>query len=205
MGLANSPSAFSRVMSLVLRGLQWETCLINVDDTTIMSTDYFQHVQRLGVVLDRFRKARLLLKPSKCRLFQLQVKFLGHVVSAGKISVDPDKMAVIRGLQPPRNIKELRSMLGFCNYYRHFCPNFADIAVPLLQLLKKGVVFEWNESRQHAFTTLKAILTSSPVLCIIQDEGHLDLDVDASMYSAATALQAVSRRRTNFASIGISK
>jgi hypothetical protein len=189
MGLANSPSAFSRIMSPVLRGLQCETCLNYVDDTNIMSTDFSQDVQRLGAVLDKFRKAGLLLKPSKCRLFQLQDTFLGHVVSAGKNSVDPDKMAVISGLQPPRNIKELRSMLGFCNYYRNFCPNFADIVVPLLQLLKKGVVFEWKESRQRAFTTLEAILTSPPVLGIIQDEGDLVLDVNESLFLAAAVLQ----------------
>ena len=69
-GLYNAPATFQRVMELALRGLQWTTCLIYLDDIIIFGATFKEHMLRLTGVLQRIRKANLKLKPEKCELLQ---------------------------------------------------------------------------------------------------------------------------------------
>ena len=80
-GLANAPVTFERLMEDVLRGCQWEICLIYMDDVIVPSSTFQDSIARLELVFQRLSEANLKLKPSKCILFQRQVKFLGHMVS----------------------------------------------------------------------------------------------------------------------------
>ena len=88
-GLANAPSTFERLMEQVLSGLQWQICLVYLDDIIVFSRGVAQHVGRLQEVLDRLLAARLRLKQKKCKLFQAKVAYLGHVVSGEGIATDP--------------------------------------------------------------------------------------------------------------------
>ena len=88
-GLCNSPATFERLMECILRGLQWQTCLIYIDDVIIFSKDFDTHLERLREVLQRIGDAGLKISPKKCKLFQKQVKFLGHIVSENGIAPDP--------------------------------------------------------------------------------------------------------------------
>lgn len=78
--------------------------------------------------------------------------------------MDVEKVRVILKLQPPSNLKELRGFLGYVGYYRHFIRKYADLAMPLTQLLKKDVEYVWTDERNLAFESLKATLTTAPVL-----------------------------------------
>lgn len=81
MGLKSAPMTFQRVMELALQGLQWQSCLIYLDDVVIFSKTFDEHIERLSTVLDRIRTAGLKLKPEKCQFLQSEVIFRGHVVS----------------------------------------------------------------------------------------------------------------------------
>ena len=81
-------------------------------------------------------------KFSKCEFWLDQVVFLGHVVSAEGIKVDPTKIEVIVKWEPPRNVTEVRSFLGMAGYYRRFVRGFSIIAGPLTKLLRKRVEFQ---------------------------------------------------------------
>jgi hypothetical protein len=81
MGLKSAPMTFQRVMELALQGLQWQICLIYLDDVVIFSKTFDEHIERLSTVLDRIWTAGLKLKPEKLQFFQSEVIFLGHVVS----------------------------------------------------------------------------------------------------------------------------
>ena len=74
-GLNNSASTFQRVIELVLQGLQWETCLVYIDDIIVYAPDLKQHMERLEEVLSRIKEAGLKLKPDKCNLLQEEVVF----------------------------------------------------------------------------------------------------------------------------------
>ena len=93
MGLTNSPATFQRFMELALRGLQWHTCLIYLDDIVVFGKTFDEHLQRVEEVLDRIKAAGLKLKPEKCQLFHREVDFLGHLVSADGIKPNPHNIA----------------------------------------------------------------------------------------------------------------
>ena len=83
-------------MEQVLRGLQWESLLLYLDDVIVFSTDFASHCTRLATVFQRFRAANLKMKPSKCTLLQKEVPFLGHIVSHRGVSTDPEKVKAVR-------------------------------------------------------------------------------------------------------------
>ena len=89
MGACNSPSAYSRIMALVLRGLTYLTVLCFIDDCIVVGRNFSEHLANVETVLQRFQQAQLLLKPKKCKFFQHEVRFLGHIVSPDGIAVDP--------------------------------------------------------------------------------------------------------------------
>ena len=107
-GLCNAPATFQRAMELALRGLQWTTCLIYLDDIIIFGATFKEHMTRLAGVLQRIRKANLKLKPEKCELLQKQVSFLGHIVCKEGIKADPEKNAKVKDWEIPTNLTELR-------------------------------------------------------------------------------------------------
>jgi hypothetical protein len=188
MGLMNAPSQFQRLMDLVLAGLLWDVCLAYLDDVIVFSRDFDQHLERLAAVLDRLVKANLKLKPSKCQLFQQEVRFLGHVISANGIATDPDKVKVVEEWPRPRNLHEVRSFLGLASYYRRFVAQFAEVARPLHLLTNKGQPFIWGDAQEEAFQSLKQRLTSAPILASPVDEAGYVLDTDASLVGLGAVL-----------------
>ena len=189
MGGVNAASVFCRLMALVLKGLDFTTCLSYVDDTIVLGRTFEEHSNNLQQVLDRFRQANLKLRPKKCKIFQHRVSFVGHVVSAEGIATAPEKISCIQAWEFPRTMTELRGFLNLCGYYRSFCPHFATVAEPLIECLRKGVSLEHTERRQQAFDKLKELLTNSPVLATPNDDDIYVVDVDSSGVGAGAVLQ----------------
>ena len=175
-------------MEMVLRGLNWERCLVYLDDIIVFEKSFDEALKNLTLVFERLRQAGLRLKPSKCSLFQSSVKFLGHIVSSEGVSCDPDKISCVRDWETPRCVTEVRSFVGFASYYRRFIPDFAKIASPLTKLTEKNSRFNWTEECAEAFDTLKQKLIMAPVLAYPQSEGLLILDTDASNVSISGCL-----------------
>lgn len=106
------------------------------------------------------------MKFSKCRFAQQSISYLGHIVSSHGVSTDPSKIDAVQQWPTPQNIKELRSFLGLAGYYRKFVRNYAILARPLTDLLKKGSLFVWTPVHRGAFEALKSALVSAPVLAL---------------------------------------
>ena len=179
-GLANAPSTFERLMENVLRGLQWEECLLYMDDIIVPSRTIEQGLERLEHIFQRLKMANLKLKPSKCSLFQTQVNFLGHIVSESGIATNPDKISAVKNWAVPKNSKEVKSFLGLCSYYRRFVKDFAKIARPLHKVSEKHAKFQWSSECQESFEKLKEALISSAVLGYPVPGIQFILDTDAS-------------------------
>lgn len=89
------------------------------------------HLVSLEKVFQRLRETEVKVKMEKCHFLQPEVRFLGHQVSAQGVSTDPDKITAVKLWPAPGNVKELRSFLDFCSYYRRFIEGFSQIAEPL--------------------------------------------------------------------------
>ncbi len=103
-GLCNAPSTFQRAMELVLRGLQWETLLIYLDDIIILGKGVDESLDRLETVCQCLFSYGLKLKPSKCHLLKEEVTFLGHVVSGKGIRPNPSLISDVEAWTPPPRV-----------------------------------------------------------------------------------------------------
>ena len=189
--LCNAGSTIERCADIVFSGLHLDVCLVYVDDIVISSTTEEEHLERLVRVLARLRGAKLKLKPSKCLLMQRSLSFLGHVVSAEGVATDPDKIKLVSEWPEPTSVKKVKSFLGLAGYYWRFVHGYAEVAAPLHDLTKKDVTFKWTDETQSAFDTLKAALTSSPILAMPTDDGEMVLDTDASDKSIGAVLSQI--------------
>ncbi|XP_041372533.1 uncharacterized mitochondrial protein AtMg00860-like [Gigantopelta aegis] len=117
---------------------------------------------------------------TKCEFGKAQVTFLGHVVGLGKVAPITAKVDCILKYPPPTTRKEVRRFLGMIGYYRRFCPNFATVAAPITALLKKGTNFQWTEQCTQAFTLLKNLLCTAPIMAAPDYQKPFTLAVDAS-------------------------
>jgi ribonuclease HI len=95
-----------------------------------------------------------------------EVAFLGHVLSAKGVAVDPSKIEAVSKLQSPKYVTEIRNFLGLARYYRQFIENFSKIANPMTELLKSNTPFVWSDKCEASFQELKTRLTTTPVLTL---------------------------------------
>ncbi|GBN37648.1 Retrovirus-related Pol polyprotein from transposon 297, partial [Araneus ventricosus] len=179
-GLCNAPATFERLMETVLRGLSSEACLVYLDDIIIVGRTFEEHLNNLRKVFQRLQKANLKLNLKKCRFFQKEVTYLGHVISAEGVKTDPEKIKAVVDWPRPETVHDLRSFLGLCTYYRRFVKNFSTIAKPLHKLTEAKSNFNWTEECEKSFNSLKQALTSSPILTYPRTDKDFILDTDAS-------------------------
>ena len=177
-GLRNAPAFFSELMHKVLGDLPFAMCYI--DDVIVFSKSEAEHLEHLAIVMDRLRKANLRLKRSKCEFFKDKLRYLGFLVSREGIAPDPEKVAAIQKIATPKCVKDVRALIGCCNYYRKCIPNYSKIACPLLDLTRKFAKFDWSESCQKSFETLKQALCQAPVLIFPDMSKEFLLYCDAS-------------------------
>jgi hypothetical protein len=103
--------------------------------------------------------------------------------------MDDHKVKEILDWEPPKSVPALRSFLGLASYYRKFIKNFAKIAAPLTNLLKKSAVtYEWEEACDEAFGTLKGILVKAPVLKLPDFDKEFEIHSDASDFAIGGVL-----------------
>ena len=162
-GLCNSPVTFERLMKTVLSGLQWDICLIYLDDIIVIAKSFSEMLKNLETVFNRLSSTALKLKAEKCHIFAERVEFLGHIISPEGIATDP-KILVVKDGKELINVSEVRSFVGFCSYYRRYIKGFANIVKPLNKLTEKKQKFIWTKECKEAFDTLQSKLTQAPIL-----------------------------------------
>ncbi|KAG8474874.1 hypothetical protein CXB51_031596 [Gossypium anomalum] len=217
-GLTNALAVFMDLMNRVFQPFLDRFVVIFIDDILIYSETEAKHDEHLHIVLQVLREKELYAKFSKCEFWLREVTFLGHVVSAEGIKVDPRKIEAILEWKPPRSVSEIQSFLGLAGYYRRFVEGFSVMAAPLTKLIRKGVPFVWTEKQQEAFEKLKKVLTEAPVL--IQPESGKDFTVysdashdydcsieyhpgNANVVADALSRRAVSNLRAMFARLSL--
>ena len=133
-GLTNVPAAFKDLIHRLFQPYLDQFILVFVDDIFIYSQSAREHEDYLGIVLQFLRDHQLYAKFSKCEFWQSEVRFLGHVVSASGVSVDPEKVEAVMSWERPKSIFEIHSFMGLVGYYRRFIEDFCRLASPMMRL-----------------------------------------------------------------------
>jgi hypothetical protein len=160
--------------------------LVYLDDILVMSRTPKEHLQQLRLVLDLLSKYKLYAKLSKCEFGKTTLKFLGHVVSAGSVAADSDKIQDLRDWPLPTSRAQLSSglnFLGLAKYVRRFISHYSEIAAPLTRLISDNLPFSlsaWQAAEYQAFQNLKQVLMNRPLLAPPDCSQPFTLQSDAS-------------------------
>ncbi|XP_026203899.1 uncharacterized protein LOC113154109 [Anabas testudineus] len=130
----------------------------------------------------------LFVKAEKCLFHVPTVSFLGFIISAGQVQMDPTKVQAVALWPTPENRKQVQRFLGFANFYRKFIRNFSTIAAPLHRITSAKVRFTWSPEAQQAFQSLKDSFCSAPILTLPDPKLQFILEVDASDTGAGAVL-----------------
>lgn len=192
-GLTNAPSVFQAAMNDIFRDYLNDFVLVYLDDILIYSKTPEEHLLHLEKVLKRLEEYNLYANLKKCEFGKTHLDFLGHVVGADGIRVDPKKTAVVNNWPQPKTVTQLRSFLGLSNYFRRFIQNYSTMVAPLTSLTKKNksVALDWDDSCTAAFAAVKKALVSAPVMVapdFTGNAGTFEVIADASLVGIGAAL-----------------
>jgi hypothetical protein len=122
----------------------------------------------------------LYVKAEKLLFFQQSVSFLGYCISTSGVGIESDRISAVCNWLTPTTVKEVQRILGFAIYYRRFIRGFGQVAAPITLLLKGGwVCLQWSAEADRAFSHLRALFTSAPVLAIPDPSLAFIVEVDA--------------------------
>nr|AAS90689.2 putative polyprotein [Oryza sativa Japonica Group] len=183
-GLTNAPAFFMNLMNKVFMEFLDKLVVVFIDDILIYSKSEEEHEQHLRLLYAKF---------SKCDFWLTEVKFLGHVITAQGVAVDPSNVESVTKWTPPKTVSQIQSFLGLAGYYRRFIENFSRIARPMTQLLKKDEKFKWTAECDKSFEELKKKLVSAPVLILPDQMKDFQVYCDASRHGLGCVLMQEGR------------
>ena len=184
-GLTNALTTFMDLMHRVFQPYLDLFVIVFVDDILIYSKTEEEHEDHLRIVLQALREHQLYAKFSKCEFWHTEVKFLGHVVSASGVSMDPEKVELVMSWERPKSVFDIRSFLGLAGYYRRFIEDFSQLVAPMARLTRKEVKFELNDQCKKTFQELKMRLTSAPILIVLKRGQMYTVYYDDVYYNAS--------------------
>uniref|UniRef100_A0A8C1W1S2 ribonuclease H n=1 Tax=Cyprinus carpio TaxID=7962 RepID=A0A8C1W1S2_CYPCA len=202
-GLSNAPAAFQRSMEEMLDDLRDECCAPYLDDVLCYARSFEEHVEVIRKVLQTLRRHGVKLRPEKCELFRQEVRYVGRLVSAKGVRIDPRDLEAVTALKShrPQTVGDVRRLLGFLGYYRPFIQDFSRVAKPIYDLLqtqpgatmqqysqrkRKGpqmpsrTTVEWTSEHHKTLNLLIDMLVNPPILAYPDFNLPFVLHTDAS-------------------------
>jgi hypothetical protein len=141
-GLTNPLAHITYLMNSVFMPELDKFVVVFIDDILIYSKNEEEHAKHLRIVLTRLREHQLYAKFSKYVFWLEEIQFLGHVLPAKGIVVDPSKIKDILEWNSPTIVHQVWSFLGLASYYHRFIPDFSKIVKPITRLLKNDTKFD---------------------------------------------------------------
>ncbi|XP_028839495.1 uncharacterized protein K02A2.6-like isoform X3 [Denticeps clupeoides] len=192
MGISPAPEVFQRKLSQALEGLQGiyviaDDILITGEGETWEKANQ-DHDDKLRALLNRCREKSIKLNVEKFQLRRSEVPYIGHLLTADGLRVDPEKVRAVRDMPRPVDVKGVQRFLGMINYLSKFCDHLSDGCEILRQLTHKDSMWEWSDVQEQAFTKLKDAITKAPILKYYNPEETLTLQCDASETGLGAAL-----------------
>jgi RNase H-like domain found in reverse transcriptase/Reverse transcriptase (RNA-dependent DNA polymerase)/Integrase zinc binding domain/Retroviral aspartyl protease/Chromo (CHRromatin Organisation MOdifier) domain len=194
-GLTSAPSTFMALMNHILNPYLDKFVVAYLDDVLVYSRTLEEHREHVRLVLDKFREYKLYAKESKCEFFKREVKFLGFIVGAEGVKVDPLKIEAVKSWPVPKSVTDVRSFLGFVGFYRKFIKNHSAVVAPISDLTKTKSTqgsshnsFVWTPAAQLAFEEMRDALCAAPVLALPDPSRPYVVATDASGYAVGACL-----------------
>ncbi|KAJ0182603.1 hypothetical protein K1T71_001972 [Dendrolimus kikuchii] len=185
-GLTCIPEKFQKFMEETLKGLKGVA--VFMDDIAVSGPDKFTHLSNLKALFARLSEVGLRIKLEKCKFMQDSISYLGFIIDKNGLHPDPNKVKAIVEAPAPSDITQLRSFLGFINYYAKFIPNLSTLLHPLHKLLKKNKIWVWSQECDKAFQSVKNSIANTNVLVHYKPDLPLVLAVDSSSYGIGSVL-----------------
>lgn len=187
-GLSNSPATFQRLMDHILGPELEPFVFVYLDDIIIVSNTFEKHLEILKEIFNRLSNAGLTLSKEKCKFCLPQLEYLGYVIDKRGLHVNPNKVKAILDIPTPKNVNEVRRVLGTASWYRRFIPNFSSIIAPMTDLLKKHRKWSWSKDCEDSFRKIKDCLVSAPILSCPDFSIPFQVQTDASAFGIGAVL-----------------
>ena len=169
-GLKNAPAAFQRYIRQALTGLLDRICLAYLDDILIYGKTFKEHKGNLRQVLRRLKSKGVKLRVDKCEFFKPEVRYLGRLVSADGYRADPEDIKALDKFRvAPKNVGEVRSLLGFLGYYRNYVRDFARKLKPVYDLLKDSATAPPKPGKRKGYDKKRPIPWDSDLQSRVDD------------------------------------
>jgi hypothetical protein len=176
-GLTNAPATFQTVMTSLLHPYIKKFV---VDDILIFFKTEAEHQAHVRLVLKVLKREKFYVCKAKSSFAQKEIKYLSHIVNEQGIRPDPKKVEGVQTWPVPKNVHDVKSFLGLVNYFRKFIEHYSEMAVPLMNLMKKSHPWVWTGRCQDAFELLKQKLTEAPLLRTPDESFPYEVVTDAS-------------------------
>ena len=190
-GLRNASATYQRAMERLLEPHS-KYAAAYIDDVTIHSLTWADHLRHLDDVLTTIKVSGFKLRLKKCKFACREIKILGHIVGNGLRKPDPEKVEAIMALKPPTTKKGVQQFIGMLSFYRIFIPNLAEKLFHLTELIKgrKSRLVEMNRQQLDEFQNLKVELSNIAALTtpIFDGKTPFIVQTDASAHTVAACL-----------------
>ena len=193
-GLTNAPAVYQALVNDVLRDMINKSVFVYIDDILIFSSSPEEHTRHVRAILKRLLRNRLFVKAEKCEFSCARTTFLGFIIETGNIRMDPEKFKGVTEWPSPTGRKSLQRFLGFAHFYRRFIRNYSTIAAPLTALNSSKIKFTWGEKAEGAFSKLKFMFASAPILIHPDPEVQFIVEVGTSNIGVGAVLSQLSSR-----------
>ena len=176
-GVKCAPEIFQRTMDQMVEDLNGVEVIM---DDVIIAGDDATHDERLMKFLERASKKGLKLNKKKCKICQREVPYVGHLLTAEGLKIDPQKVKAIHEMPEPKTKEDVKWLLGFVQFLSRYLPKLSTVDAPLRELEKSDVLFHWNYPQMESFRKIKQLVSQAPVLQYYDVDKPVTIQCDAS-------------------------
>jgi hypothetical protein len=192
-GLKNAPAKFQRVMDNILKPY-FDWLIVYIDDILVFSSSIEQHFKHLRKFIQVVKEAGLVFSKKKLELFKTEVKYLGHIIRNGELTLQTHAVEFADKFPDKITDKvQLQRFLGSLNYISHFYKGCAQDRKLLNDRLKKDPM-PWTEAHSQAVRNIKSKAKTLPLLYISDDDLPKIVETDASNLGWGAVLKQVRKQ-----------
>jgi hypothetical protein len=177
-----------RLMNDILLPYQDSFVIVYLDDITVYSATWEEHISHLIQVLETLKKHQLLANLNKCKFSRQYLVYLGYVIGGGELKIDLAKMEAIMKWLVPTNVTKVSIFFEASQYLWKFITSFLAVVAPLHAIKTSGKSFQWGKNQHKAFDEMKIKISQAPMLTLPNLHKPFEVETHASGYAMGAVL-----------------